>query len=290
MYEQSFSFEREDLGRVEFYVAGGIWVGDTCIFEFGVRPQGWAGTILCDWREEGPKFVLHEGPEAGFAQLVETVKDLFRPFHTGGFRGLDRQALERFYAASYHEEHGLTADSELERERKAYFAEAVLALARPRKVLVGGCSAGLELAALRRRGVEAFGFDLCPDLEEITPPELRPFVRRGRMEAIPFGPEDGFDTLAAFDVFEHVHEDEIPRMVAEIDRLGVEHVVALIARREFEYRGHLTLRPLSWWDDRFAGRFARLAHDEGAAVRLVPWCRPAPDAFLTHYRRIHTKG
>jgi hypothetical protein len=56
-------------------------------------------------------------------------------------------------------------------------------------------------------------------------------------------------------------------MVAELVRLGVRDVVALIAHCEFQYPGHVTLRPLHWWEQALAPWFRRVPH----AALPEPW-------------------
>jgi hypothetical protein len=135
---------------------------------------------------------------------------------------------------------------------------------------------------LRARGVDAHGFDLCADLDRIAYPEVRGCVRQGAVTAIPFGPDDGFDTLTAFDVFEHIPEDRIPAMVDEFARLGVRTVVALIAQSEFQYKGHLTLRPLTWWDRALAPRFRR-RHDAHTLSTMARDFAGDPAKYLAVY-------
>ncbi len=115
-----------------------------------------------------------------------------------------------------------------------------------RKVLVGGCSSGMAVAAFRRLGVDAWGFDISPDLEEIVMPEVRDFVCRGSMLAMPFGPADGFDCLVTTDVLEHVQLKNIERMTDEIGRLDCRWMAHIINHTSMQ-PDHMTLKPLSWW-------------------------------------------
>jgi len=148
--------------------------------------------------------------------------------------------------------------SSTETDFKRHVVDQVLALGAPGKVLDAGCSAGEVVKQLRARGIDAHGFDLCGDLAAIAYAGVAPFLRKGGVDAIPYGPEDGFTTLLALDVFEHVPEHKVAMMVAEFARLGVKRVVAHIALCEFQYPGHLTLRPLSWWDRQLAPCFQRI--------------------------------
>lgn len=248
---------------------GGIWTGDECVFEFADTRLGVSGAIRCDWRKEGPASEVHYGdpedPEV--RRLCATLAGLMMPFHEGAFRGIADEDLDRLYSGDYHERQNYSTNSESESRFKAAVIDVLLGLLEPGKVLDAGCSAGEVVRQLRRRGIEAFGFDLCRNLDEIAYSEVRPFLRRGSATAIPFGPEDGFDTLLALDLFEHLPEDRILAVVAEIERLGIRRVVAHIAHCEFQYVGHITLRPQSWWDRSLAPRFPRVAPRCGDMAR-----------------------
>lgn len=240
-------------------VRGGIWAGDECVFEFVETLRGTSGVVRCDWRQPGPRIeVVHgDGNDADVRAVLLQLAELMRPFHAGAFAGVTDAALAGLYAGPYHADQNYSNDHGYETAYKARIVDSVLRLLQPAKVLDAGCSAGEVVRQLRARGVDAHGFDLCADLPSIAYAEARPFVRRGSVTAIPFGPEDGFDTVTAFDVFEHIPEHRVPAMVDELARLGARRVVALIAMCEFQYKGHLTLRPLPWWDRAFAPHFRR---------------------------------
>jgi hypothetical protein len=107
----------------------------------------------------------------------------------------------------------------------------------------------------RAIGIDAYGFDVIPNVQEIAFPEAREFLRHGSLTAIPFSAADGFDTLIAIDVLEHIPERDLPQMVGEWLKLGVSKLVLLINLNQFWFPGHITLRPLWWWADRFQPHF-----------------------------------
>lgn len=243
---------------------GGQWVGDECVFEFTVPLRGLAGVVRADWRQSEPMFELTDGavddPET--KTVLEKVVMLLPGFHTGAFDGVTADDLEALYAAEYHAGQSYAVSSPFEQQRKGVLADLTIELTRPEKVLVAGCSAGECIRQLRARGVDAWGFDICPEVEKIAYPEAQGFVRRGSVTRIPFEAGDGFDTLTAFDVFEHVPEVSLPAMVEEFRRLGLRHLVVLTAYCEYGYPGHVTLRPLRWWDNVFAPHFTRVPNHE----------------------------
>lgn len=267
MFEVRYATEAEGREGI-LRIAGGIWSGDACVLEFADSATGIAGSATCDWRRPAPWLDVVEGDATAPAAqaLLGRIAELLAPFHRDAFADVTDEALQRLYAGAYHSEQNYATRSATETAFKRHVLDQALALCAPRKVLDAGCSAGEVVRQLRERGIEAWGFDVCPDLPRVAYPEVAPWLRQGRVDAVPFGPEDGFDTLLALDVFEHVPERCVPGMVAEFVRLGVQRLIAHIALVEFQYPGHITLRPLSWWDRQLAPWFRRTTPTGHAAV------------------------
>tara|TARA_R110002072_G_scaffold228234_6_gene385142 strand:- start:21410 stop:22291 length:882 start_codon:yes stop_codon:yes gene_type:complete len=261
MFETRYDVTDHDTGRKGYLrIAGGIWSGDACVFEFCETVHGVAGTVTCDWRRELPFVDIVEGDVASprTQELITQIHHLMRAFHRGSFAGMSDAELSDLYSGDYHKRMNLAVDSDRETRFKQHMLDQVLHLVEPGKVLDAGCSAGECVRQLRARGIDAWGFDLCRDLREIAYPEVRNVLRIGSVTDMPFAASDNFDTLLALDLFEHIPEHRVPAMVTEIERLNVTHVVAHIALCEFQYPGHLTLRPLSWWDRQMGSNFRRI--------------------------------
>lgn len=262
------------------------------MFELTDTLYGMAGLVRCDWRAGAPSFEIDEGDQQspGARALLHKVSILLRAFHSGAYAGVSDADLAAHYAAAYHTTMNYANGATSEAAYKGALADLVVAVCRPRKVLVAGCSAGECIRQLRARGVDAWGFDICPDLLEIAYPEARPYVRRGAADAIPFGPEDGSDTLTALDVLEHVPEDRVPALARELRRLGIVHVAARVALCEFQYPGHITLRPLAWWDAQLGAAYTRRRFPSGSTPRVVPALQPQSDALQHFWQRVPTAG
>jgi trans-aconitate methyltransferase len=162
----------------------------------------------------------------------------------------------------------------------------LLDLALPGRVLHAGCGTGELVRELCVRGVDAHGFDHRADLEATALREVAPRLLRGAVDAIPFGPADRFETLVAIDLFEHVPEPQIAAMVAEFARLGVRRVVARQAHGEFHRPGHVTLRPLSWWDRRLSPWFHRRV--PVGRCRMAAAFDGDPSRYLRVYELVET--
>jgi hypothetical protein len=175
---------------------------------------------------------------------------------------LSTEQVSARYAAAYHRAHGYGAQRPpgtwaSDDEIKAAHASAILAvLPGIRKVLVGGCSSGMAVLAFRRLGVDAWGFDISPDLDAIVLPEVRSFVRSGSMIDIPFDRGDLFDCLVTTDVLEHVQLKHVGRLARELQRLQTPWMAHIINHLTMTL-DHMTLKPLPWWEARFAHLYVR---------------------------------
>jgi hypothetical protein len=165
------------------------------------------------------------------------------------------------YDAQYHADKNYIQGDALEIEIKSVQAQIIQELAHPKKCVIGGCSNGELVRRCLEAGIDCFGFDVIPNLEQISFPEVRGRLRHGSLTAIPFSPADAFDTLVAVDVLEHIPEREIPRMVEEWRRLDLRKLILLINLNQFWFPGHITMRPLEWWGEQWAAVF-RLARVE----------------------------
>jgi hypothetical protein len=146
------------------------------------------------------------------------------------------------------------------KEIQARLIERVL---RPRRALVAGCAAGELLVPLLERGVDAWGFDFAQGLQRFVYPEVRDRVLRFDVADVgrfPFEQTGGrFDTFVAIDLFEHVEEARVERMLdgvaASFDKL------ALVISSSPDFEGHVCVRPFQWWLARLEARGFELLHE-----------------------------
>ena len=165
------------------------------------------------------------------------------------------------YDEQYHADNKYIQGDPLEIEIKKVQAQIIKQLAAPKKCVLGGCSNGELVRRFLEAGIDCFGFDVIPNLEQISFAEVKGRLREGSLTALPYTAQDGFDTLVAVDVLEHIPERDIPQMVAEWRRLDLKKLILLINLNQFWFPGHITLRPLEWWAEQWKPLF-RLARVE----------------------------
>lgn len=159
------------------------------------------------------------------------------------------------YDKGYAVSHGY--DTQHDMIIKSAHSKEIIRLLSPAKVLVGGCSYGNSVKALRSHGISTYGFDIYPNLLDVCDKDIKPYLKQGSMLNIPFSSEDKFDTFLATDVFEHIQMKNIPRLASEIWRLEVKYIATIINHDGLQ-PGHVTLKPLSWWESQFYDYFERI--------------------------------
>ena len=149
-----------------------------------------------------------------------------------------------------------------------------------------GCSAGEVVAAARSRGVDAWGFDLCPDLADVAYPEVREFVRVGRFDHMPFSGSAGFRTAVSYDVFEHVPIDELERMPDELLRLGIKQIACIISKDTITPE-HITIQDTGYYVELLGRAGFRMMTELDAQLAECPvpagWDEARQQPVWRHY-------
>ena len=235
------------------------WEGSTIEIGFTDRLHDNAGKIRFDGKTANA-IITSRTPYTGslakpeaYNQYFGSILRLFSDSFTIGWSPEPKQMVT--YDESYHRGNNYTEGDPGEIEIKTVQATLIKELADPGKCVIAGCSNGELVRQFRSQGVDAHGFDVIPNLKDIAFAEVRDYLRVGSLSDIPFDANDGFDTLIAIDVLEHIPERDIPAMVEEWTRLGIQKLVLLINLNQFWFPGHITLRPLSWWGEQWKSCF-----------------------------------
>lgn len=122
-------------------------------------------------------------------------------------------------------------------------ARAVMAH-KPKYVLEVGCGEGKLIKLLRDEGIDARGIDILGNGKYA--PDC---CRYGSALNIPF-PDMYFNVVVSNDFFEHIKEEEVPLVYAEMKRVAPK-IIARISLKEKD--NHLTVKPISWWKEKLPG-------------------------------------
>jgi len=233
------------------------WDGNTITIDFHDGLYNNAGRIVFDAGTTAVSLNTLEPYRdqlADPAELTSYFLSILQPFincYTFGWSPEKAEIIT--YDQTYHANFMKGKPEEV--EIKKVQAQIIRELANPERCLVAGSSNGELVRRCLEIGIDARGFDVIPNIEDIAFPEARGRLRRGSLTNIPYSAEDGFDTLVSVDVLEHVPERDVPAMVAEFARMGFRRLLFLINLNQFWFPGHITLRPLTWWSDQWAAHF-----------------------------------
>ena len=137
------------------------------------------------------------------------------------------------------------------------------------RVVDAGCASGETVLAFRDVGIDCVGFDICPDLHDACYDRARPWLRMGRVDAMPFSERDELTTLVSYDVFEHVPIDRLERLPVELARLGIRQISCVIAA-DTGSAGHITIQDTDWYLELFARAGFRLMTELTPLLQRVP--------------------
>jgi hypothetical protein len=250
-----------ERGNVELMI--GEWEGSHIDITFRDRLYRNSGVI----RFEGEKAVTLVRPSRPYTgrladpqqynEYFASIAKMFATSYAFGWSPDPESMIS--YDADYHSCNNYIQGDPLEISIKKVQAKIIEELAAPRKCVIAGCSNGELVRQCHDIGIDAWGFDVIPNIRDIAFPEVREFLRMGSLTDIPYSQEDGFDTLIAIDVLEHIPERDIPHMIDQWSSLGVRKLILLINLNQFWFPGHITLRPPWWWEKQWQSKFRHVS-------------------------------
>jgi glycosyltransferase involved in cell wall biosynthesis/SAM-dependent methyltransferase len=125
-----------------------------------------------------------------------------------------------------------------------------------------GCAKGFLVRALRERGKSCWGFDFSSWATSHAEEAAIPYIVRASVDDFVF--TRGYDLLVAFEVFEHLTEQQVDAFLrrarehAQLALLATIPSVAAHGHRPANAApdddlSHITMRPRAWWHERFLG-------------------------------------
>jgi len=162
---------------------------------------------------------------------------------------------------------------------KQYF-KFILRKVKPTSVVDIGCGYNEFCEMLKEKGIESVGVDFaCPGADIMASAENLPF-RDGQ-----------FDLLTAFDVLEHIPEEEIDTSLKEFERIAHRFMYKICLRKDFKKIDGETLHPTvrfpEWWIDKITkngGHIGQIIYSNKKGI--MPKCRAK---ILTVYGFFHVK-
>jgi SAM-dependent methyltransferase len=122
----------------------------------------------------------------------------------------------------------------------------------PRTVLDAGCAYGFLVDALRRRGIEAYGFDLSEHAISQVPEDVKPFCFvHSIAEPLPSGIPQRYDLVVTVEVLEHVAPELMATALANLCRCS-DTVLFTSTPGDRDNMTHLNVQLPEYWARAFA--------------------------------------
>lgn len=161
--------------------------------------------------------------------------------------------MSEIYNAEYYKEYDVGcgkvdySDSEYTKGFLTQIAQKIADDLHPRTVLDAGCAMGHLVAALRDRGIEAYGVDISEYAISKVREDIRPFCKVGSLtEPLPAGLPDRYDLVVTVEVLEHLYEDEGRQAIRNICRL-TDKVLFTSTPDDFTEPTHVNVQQREYW-------------------------------------------
>lgn len=176
---------------------------------------------------------------------------------------------ENIYNENYYKHYSLGNKSVYYKEYKPLkdffdnLAEQVVKTINPKTVLDVGCAMGLFVAALRDRGVEAYGIDISEFAIENVRDDVKPFCKVAEAQGkLPESFPKKFDLVVSIEMIEHLDAEDGDKVIDNICSY-TNNIIFSSTDSEINDPTHLNVKPAKYWAKRFAKNgFYRSVNDD----------------------------
>jgi len=135
--------------------------------------------------------------------------------------------------------------------------EAIKTIFNPKNLLDVGCGRGTFCAYAKNVGIDAVGIDFSKWAIENPYPRAKGLIQIGDVRDIKF-PDNSFDFVFCTDIMEHIHEEDLPKVLNEVQRVSCRWIFYNIGSTMGEDSEHFVLKkgevpPLKWQGTAVAG-------------------------------------
>lgn len=156
---------------------------------------------------------------------------------------------ELYNAEYYHSGCGPIPYEEPEHWVKFFgmIADRIVADIHPKTVMDAGCAMGYLVAALRDRGVEAYGVDISAYAISKVREDVRPFCKVGSLtEPLPAGLPDRYDLVVTIEVLEHLYAEDGRQAIRNLCQL-TDKVLFTSTPDDFTEPTHVNVQQREYW-------------------------------------------
>lgn len=166
--------------------------------------------------------------------------------------------MNSVYNKRYYEEYNVgvaSVDYSTSQYTKAFLesiAERIVNDLQPKTVLDAGCAMGHLVAALRDRGVEAYGIDISEYAVTHAREDIREYCFQGSLaEPMPKGLPERFDLVVSIEVLEHLYTEDGEKAIANLCKL-TDAIIFSSTPDDFSDPTHLNVQQREYWARLFA--------------------------------------
>lgn len=139
-----------------------------------------------------------------------------------------------------------------------YRALIIRLFLKPKTLLDVGCGTGLLVYYLRKMGVDAYGVDVSNYAVSKAYPSISRCLLSGSILKLPYS-KKSFDVVTSFNVLEHLPKEQIPKALAECNRVKIHYCLHKVYTTENRWMekfhggdiSHISVFPREWWRQLF---------------------------------------
>lgn len=164
-----------------------------------------------------------------------------------------------FYNEDYYRNYDVGLSTPVDYETSQYtkdflekIADKIISFYHPKTVLDAGCAMGHLVAALRDRGVEAYGLDISEYAISKVREDIRPYCVVGSLgEKLPDSLPDHFDLVTTIEVMEHLYSEDGEKAIANLCSLA-DMILFCSTPDDFSDPTHVNVQQREYWAKLFA--------------------------------------
>lgn len=131
-------------------------------------------------------------------------------------------------------------------------ADHIVSDLKPTTVLDAGCAMGYLVAALRDRGVEAYGIDISEYAISMVREDIKPYCVVGSLtDNLPNELPQHYDLIVTIEVMEHLYAEDGREAISNLCKLS-DAVLFSSTPDDFEERTHVNVQQREYWAQIFA--------------------------------------
>ena len=156
---------------------------------------------------------------------------------------------EIYNEAYYHSGCGPVPYEEPEHWVKFFggIADRIVSDLYPETVLDAGCAMGYLVAALRDRGVKAYGVDISQYAVSMVREDIRPYCFVGSLtEKLPAELPEKYDLVVTIEVLEHLYAEDGERAIQHLCQLS-DTILFSSTPDDFSERTHVNVQQREYW-------------------------------------------